>query len=112
MHVYTWYIYNPNLVPYSSSSSSYLLYYTGALLQCKDIVQSKNLRIIGIDYNDLYVQAAQKEIQKQQMNSYISVHKCDIYNQEELNNILSSENIQVVDSVYFSGSFSLLPDPQ
>jgi ubiquinone/menaquinone biosynthesis C-methylase UbiE len=46
------------------------------------------------------------------MNSYISVHKCDIYNQEELNNILSSENIQVVDSVYFSGSFSLLPDPQ
>lgn len=83
-----------------------------ALLQCKDIVQRKNLRIIGIDYNDLYVQAAQKEIQQQEMNSYISVHKCDIYNQEELIRILSLENITQVDSVYFSGSFSLLPDPK
>jgi hypothetical protein len=85
---------------------------TGALLQCKEIVQSKNLRIIGIDYNDLYVQAAQKEIQEQQMNSFISVHKCDIYNHEELDRILSSENIPKVESVYFSGSFSLLPDPR
>eukprot|EP00557_Chaetoceros_sp_GSL56_P010966 CAMPEP_0176477038 /NCGR_PEP_ID=MMETSP0200_2-20121128/393_1 /TAXON_ID=947934 /ORGANISM="Chaetoceros sp., Strain GSL56" /LENGTH=215 /DNA_ID=CAMNT_0017872789 /DNA_START=46 /DNA_END=696 /DNA_ORIENTATION=- len=83
-----------------------------ALLQCKDIVQKKNLRIIGIDYNDLYVQAAQKEIQQQEMNSCISVHKCDIYNQEELIRILSLENITQVDSVYFSGSFSLLPDPK
>jgi alpha-N-acetylglucosaminidase len=84
----------------------------GALLRCKDIIQAKNLKIIGVDYNNLYIQAAQEAIMKQNMSQHISVHTLDIYNEEALQMVLQKENISFVNSAYFSGSFSLMPDPK
>ena len=83
----------------------------GALLRCKDIIKAKNLTIIGVDYNGFYIEAAKTCIQDQNMTDHISVHTLSIYDEEGLQKILASRQGQV-DSVYFSGSFSLLPDPK
>ena len=84
----------------------------GALLQCKDIVKEKNLKIIGIDYNEYYVQAAKNSIQEQDMQDSISVHAMSIYDEQALAKVVASTPKQEVDTVYFSGSFSLMPDPK
>ncbi|GFH59986.1 hypothetical protein CTEN210_16462 [Chaetoceros tenuissimus] len=84
----------------------------GALLQCKDIVQRKKLKIIGVDYNKFYVQAAEKAIADQNMSEYITVHTLDIYDEEALQVIMAKHSIDKFNSVYFSGSFSLMPDPK
>jgi SAM-dependent methyltransferase len=84
-------------------------YTVGALLRCKDIIKEKNLTVIGIDYNNFYINAAQTCIEEQNMTNKISVHAISIYDEEALKKIMASKK---VDSVYFSGSFSLLPDPK
>jgi len=81
----------------------------GALLKCKDIVVSKKLSIIGIDYNEYYVASAQQAIQNENIEKSVQIHHCDLYNQEQLDSLL--HDIKNVDAVYFSGSFSLLPSP-
>ena len=88
------------------------LFLIGALLQCKDIVQRKKLKIIGVDYNKFYVHAAQKAIADQNMSEYITVHALDIYDEEALKVIMAKHSIDKFNSVYFSGSFSLMPDPK
>jgi ubiquinone/menaquinone biosynthesis C-methylase UbiE len=80
----------------------------GALLRCSDLVESKNLKIIGIDYNEFYIQSAKGSIKKANMSDRISVHELDLYNEEKVQALLKEKS---VDTVYFSGSFSLLPDP-
>eukprot|EP01083_Nonionella_stella_P002790 8003_1 len=87
----------------------------GALLQCKDIIKAKNLTIIGIDYNEFYIEAASEQITKHGMEDFITVHALSIYDDKKLQNILDEyikSKEKRVDSVYFSGSFSLLPDPK
>ena len=84
----------------------------GALLRCKEIIKAKNLKVVGVDYNNLYIQAAQEAIDRHDMSDNISVYTLDIYNEKALQTVLKSENITEVDSVYFSGSFSLMPDPK
>ena len=64
-----------------------------------------------MDYNNLYIQAAQEAIHKQNMSQHISVHTLDIYDQQALQTVLQTEMVTRVDSAYFSGSFSLMPDP-
>lgn len=82
----------------------------GALLRCKDIIISKKLRIIGIDYNPFYITAAHQSIQDAgpAIAKYVHVHHCDLYDRKQLEKLLSAVD---VDAVYFSGSFSLLPNP-
>ncbi len=67
------------------------------------------MTVIGIDYNTFYVNAAQTCIEEQEMTGSISVHAMSIYDDKELEKVLAGKK---VDSVYFSGSFSLLPDPK
>jgi len=85
---------------------------TGALLRCKDIIKAKNLHIIGIDYNNFYIQAAQQQITQHEMTEYISVHALSIYDDADVQQVITAKGLENVDSVYFSGSFSLLPDPK
>lgn len=92
--------------------SALFFIFTGALLQCKDIVQRKKLKIIGVDYNKFYVQAAEKAIADQNMSEYITVHTLDIYDEEALQVIMANHSIDKFNNVYFSGSFSLMPDPK
>lgn len=79
-----------------------------ALLRCKDIIKAKKLKIIGVDYNNFYVEAAAASVKNEEMTGSISVHALNIYDEEALRKILTDQ----VDSVYFSGSFSLLPNPK
>jgi len=89
-----------------------------ALLQCKDIVTKKRLRVVGIDYNSFYIDAAQRSVEDQNMSEYITVICMDIYDQEKVQGLLKQNSVNKVegstrlfDAVYFSGSFSLLPKP-
>ena len=87
----------------------------GALLRCKDIIKAKNLTIIGVDYNEFYIEAASEKITKHGMEDFITVHALSIYDDKKLQTILDeyiNSKEKRVDSVYFSGSFSLLPDPK
>lgn len=86
----------------------------GALLRCKDTIKSKNLHIIGVDYNDFYIKAAEEYIKDNEMEDYITVHPLNIYDEIKVHKVLEDSikgDVKKVDSVYFSGSFSLLPDP-
>lgn len=85
-----------------------LLTYIAALIRCKDIIVEKNLKIIGVDYNDLYVNAAKDNISRANLEDYIEVHCASIYDIDRIREYLKNQKLQ---TVYFSGSFSLLPDP-
>ena len=62
------------------------------------------MSVVGIDYNQLYVDTANHAIQHKNMQSNISVRCMSVYETKEL-------NCKKFDAAYFSGSFSLLPDP-
>ena len=91
----------------------------GALLACQKLVEEKQLQIIGIDYDEQYVQQAQKAIQEKDASNSIQVLSMSVYDVEEnwkelvsqvSPNILTNfRDRDLLDAVYFSGSFSLLP---
>lgn len=68
----------------------------------------KNLKIVGVDYNDLYVNAAKDNISRANLEDYIQVYCASIYDIDQIREYLKDQKLQ---TVYFSGSFSLLPDP-
>ncbi|EED93691.1 predicted protein [Thalassiosira pseudonana CCMP1335] len=90
----------------------------GALLRCADLVKSKDLKIIGIDIDAAYVEAGKQSLEVAGLSDRISIDKVDVYDGSE--NIVelakalgvsADTNGKIFDAVYFSGSFSLLPDP-
>lgn len=101
----------------------------GALLRCKDTLLSKQISVVGIDYNDLYVKAAQFSIEQHNLQSAIQVEHKSVYDiatsppgvdvlQTAVINPNSKHHhatmttpIKPFDAAYFSGSISLLPDP-
>ena len=108
----------------------------GALLRCADIIISKNLYIIGIDIDTAYVESGKAAILASNISNRVSIDQVDVYDGKEkllnlvtklvnngggddgdvmtrMNNKNASATTkgQFVDAVYFSGSFSLLPDP-
>ena len=103
--------------------------FPGALLRCKDLVISKGLRIVGIDYNELYISAAECAIIREGMEEFIYVKCMSIYDRKRLSDLRKPNNNSVCDpqkhevdgkstgvpllfdAAYFSGSFSLLPSP-
>lgn len=96
---------------YSTSFFSNL----GALLACRGILKSKNIKVVGIDYDEQYIQQANLAIQQdtaQDLLGSVRVAHMSVYDVElrwkEL--CLSGIDFQEFDAIYFSGSFSLLPD--
>jgi SAM-dependent methyltransferase len=90
----------------------------GALLRCVDLIQEKNLKVIGIDIDASYVQAGILTVEEMGLDDRISIDVVDVYAGKEAVLQLAkklgareNERGQFVDAVYFSGSFSLLPDP-
>ena len=90
----------------------------GALLRCKDVIIAKDLKIIGIDIDDAYVEVGKVAIQEAELSDRVSIDKVSIYdcNDKSLSELASKLGIDAtnscpIDVVYFSGSFSLLPDP-
>jgi ubiquinone/menaquinone biosynthesis C-methylase UbiE len=90
----------------------------GALLRCADLIEAKKLKVVGIDIDTAYVEAGKASIIEANLSDSISIDKVDVYEGKEkilelakkLGADVNSHG-QFVDAVYFSGSFSLLPDP-
>jgi ubiquinone/menaquinone biosynthesis C-methylase UbiE len=86
----------------------------GALIHCQDLLKTRNIRVVGIDYDQDYVMEAQKAIAKEGLQDYISVLHMSVYDMETRRNKLKIPGKEAApsefDAAYFSGSFSLLPD--
>ena len=90
----------------------------GALLRCADLIKAKKLKVVGIDIDAAYVEAGKASIEEAKLSDSISIDIVDVYEGKEkildlakkLGATVNSHG-QFVDAVYFSGSFSLLPDP-
>ena len=90
----------------------------GALLRCIDLIESKDLKIVGIDIDAAYVEAGKVRVQQAGLSDRISIEKVNVYEgneriMEQSKKLGATTNSDgaFVDAVYFSGSFSLLPDP-
>lgn len=90
----------------------------GALLRCADLIEAKKLKVVGVDIDAAYVEAGKASIVEANLSDSISIDKVDVYEGKEkildLSKKLGADvnsHGQFVDAVYFSGSFSLLPDP-
>eukprot|EP00980_Cylindrotheca_fusiformis_P005106 scaffold1083_cov114-Cylindrotheca_fusiformis.AAC.10 len=75
----------------------------GALINCSELVKERDLKIVGIDYDAAYVTQATRAVKKAGLQDSIQVYQKSVYD-------LSTED-GTFDAVYFSGSFTLLPDP-
>lgn len=90
----------------------------GALLRCADLIKAKKLKVVGIDIDAAYVEAGKASVTEAILLDNISIDRVDIYEDKEkildlakkMGGTVNSRG-QVFDAVYFSGSFSLLPDP-
>lgn len=76
----------------------------GALINCSSIVKNRGLKIVGVDYDNDYVTQARVGLEKAGLSESVQVVHKSVYD-------LNKETDGVFDAVYFSGSFSLLPDP-
>jgi len=90
----------------------------GALLRCTDLIESKDLKIVGIDIDAAYVETGKASVIEAGLSDRISIDKVDVYEgSERVKDLVKKlggsvdSNGKFVDAVYFSGSFSLLPDP-
>ena len=128
-----WYQYVLQKLPANSVVLDIGIGTAGALLRCRDIVKEKNLTVIGIDYNEYYIEAAKQNIIDANMTKYVQVHCISIYDENELEKLVLIDELndndtskedgnkkntttttsqkRLFDAAYFSGSFSLLPDP-
>lgn len=90
----------------------------GALLRCTELLVKKDLKVVGIDIDSAYVEAGHEAILHAGMDDRISINVVNVYEAKEkvlelvkqLGGTEDSEG-RFVDAVYFSGSFSLLPNP-
>jgi len=81
-----------------------------ALVMNADIIQEKNLTIYGVDISSQYIKAAQQAVVEYELTSHVQVACHSIYDVQSIQEWLQHTSSSI-DVVYFSGSFSLLPDP-
>ena len=90
---------------------------TGSALLCNaDAVSGKKMRWIGLDLDQAYVTACDKALKASTfLRDCSSVAQADFYDANALaaikKSLAKSSSDENFDAVYFSGSFSLLPDP-
>ncbi|KAI2508815.1 methyltransferase domain-containing protein [Fragilaria crotonensis] len=106
----------------------------GALVRCKDILLDRQIRVVGIDYDADYIAKAHDTISRAGLDHLVSVIEMSVYQLDAppppRKQLSASSGREYIDSsgqplqattpllkpnsfdaVYFSGSFSLLPDP-
>ena len=80
-----------------------------ALRNNKSIVDAKDLRIAGIDYDARYVKAAERRVaQDAKLRDRVSVVCASVYDSQVLGALRPKGGF---DAAYFSGSLTLMPDP-
>lgn len=90
----------------------------GALLRCEDLIRAKDLRVVGLDYNDMYVESASRAVAAAGLEDRVRVACLSVYDEDglaelgrALTDMRGGGGDGTFDAVYFSGSISLLPDP-
>ena len=73
-------------------------------------VIANRVDVVGIDYDAAYIKKAEAVIQKAGLRQCVRVHCCSIF-EDRLASRLIQNNESKFDAAYFSGSFTLLPDP-
>jgi ubiquinone/menaquinone biosynthesis C-methylase UbiE len=76
-----------------------------ALIRRKEDVLALGLEVVGVDYNAGYVKAAKISLAEKELDQQVQVHCCSIYDAKVV------DEMEKFDAAYFSGSFSLMPDP-
>jgi len=79
-----------------------------ALCANKTTILQKKLSFLGIDYNGTYVTSAQKNLVSAGLNKNCAVMQGSVY---DIGKNAALPKGYKCDAVYFSGSFSLMPDP-
>ena len=87
-----------------------------ALVANRETLLRKNIKVTGVDYDRVYINYAEELIKRdEELRGKLDVHCLSIYAENLGNIVLGSDenegNKKLFDAVYFSGSFSLLPDP-
>ena len=95
-----WYRHVLSLVPPRSSVLDVGIGTASSLLKSRDIVISKRLRVVGVDYDSAYVSAAERNVAALGMTDQISLTCADIHKYDG----------GPFDIIYFSGSFMIIPD--
>jgi hypothetical protein len=105
----------------------YIFKILGALIACESLLRSKHIQVVGIDYDEQYIRQAAAAIKKAGLDDCIRVLPMNVYHADQpdqRNQIVSlipsnsnkmeasstSPPRRCFEAVYFSGSFSLLPD--
>lgn len=73
-----------------------------SLLANRDVVLSKGMKVVGVDYEKDYVDFAREAVRKSTLNSSVSLVHADIHK-------YNTEYTQTFNAVYFSGSFMIIP---
>ena len=80
-----------------------------ALRNNKSIVDAKDLRVAGIDYDARYIKAAERRVAKDaKLRDRVSVVCASVYDGQVLAALRPKGGF---DAAYFSGSLTLMPDP-
>lgn len=75
-----------------------------ALIANRDVILNKNLKVVGVDYDKNYVDAAQENIRVAGLSKNISVVCASIHD------YTPAADAAKYDAIYFSGSFMIIPD--
>ncbi len=81
-----------------------------AALNSIGTLRSKDVTLVGIDVEPRYVQAANANARRAAAEDRVGCHLCSVYDEGAVGGL--AEERGGFDAAYFSGSISLLPDPQ
>lgn len=82
-----------------------------SLIANRDLIVSKGLTIVGVDYDADYVKTAQASVAAYGLESHIQVVCCSIHDYQPPKSPSSNNQEEMrFDAIYFSGSFMILPE--
>lgn len=86
-----------------------------ALLRNQNLVESKNLNFVGVDYDQKYVNSATKQVAQKGMENRVQVVCKSIFDGDLATTLRkvdkSGRSEDPYDAAYFSGSWTLMPSP-
>ncbi|PXF41136.1 Carboxy-S-adenosyl-L-methionine synthase [Gracilariopsis chorda] len=74
-----------------------------ALINSSSILRARNITVVGVDYDEAYVQTCRENIASAGVSNMVSVVQADIRD-------FSPPDERLYDHIYFSGSFMIIPD--
>ena len=80
-----------------------------ALLKNKNILIKKNIQVIGVDYDQIYINHAEKLVKKENAENIIQVHCLSVYD-KDLESVIDENGNKFMEAMIFTnsrGRFSL-----